>query len=213
MVNKIFTSKEFFRKLVVEYKSVGFDNKLRTVIRLHTSEFWTEESSEMIFEKIGHETRQVRFGPFNIFDTGNREFTTKWLGQLKPKQNTFKLFRVTGKGHTSEISVNGLYTHRLNKSLVIVKYKLHFTALFGLLGVLTFVFAMWYLLGTKGYVTSKIYLLAGLLCVGIFYALSVVRDLNKSERAISESIYRPYRPVIYDPASEHDDDELTDEDD
>lgn len=160
------------------------------MITLRKTEYWTEETFEILSEKVRHETRQVRFGLFNSFDTKHKAFTTPWIGQLYPAQKKFKLFRVTGREHTSDLSVNGEYTTRLSKPVVVIRHKVHFTALLGLSGLLVSIYVAWHLLRQKGVMDSILFLLAGLLTAGIYYTIITLRDLNKNEAEIKRLIYK-----------------------
>ena len=95
---------------------------------------------------------------------------------------------VTGSNYTSYISVNGEYTIRVNKPLIIVKFNIHFTVLLGMFGLLVFTFVVWYLLKQKNIIDSELILLIGLILVDGLYVVMMVFDLNKTEKEIQKLI-------------------------
>jgi len=183
------------------------------MITIHTSEFWISEPFELVLEKIRRETKIVKFGPLNVFNTNHQDFYTKWIGEVDARQKRFKLFRVTSKKNTSDMSVNGEYQMRINKPMIVVKYKVHFTALLGLFGILTFSYAVWYLLRVKGIDLGTLGLLAILFSVGIIYSVSTMRDLRKCEQEIERVIYKIVKPQNEPENEEGDDEEDENEDD
>lgn len=162
------------------------------MITIRTTDFWINEPIEAIFEKLRWETHVVKFGPLNVYNTKHQNLTKTWLGELHPKSGTFKVFRVTGNDNTSDMSVHGEYTTRLGKPLIRVKFKVHFTAFLGLFGVLTCLFALWYLLNKKGIMMGEWVLIVLLLMVGGYYSVVTMRDLSASEQAIESLIYKTY---------------------
>src|SRR5688572_2876443 len=158
------------------------------MITIRTTEIWTNDTPEAIFEKIKWDTHQVRFGPFNMYK--RKEVYSRWIGEVNEKKLTFKLFRVTSPDRTSDFSVQGHYEVRAGKGLVKIRHQVYFTSLLGLAGLLTCVFAIWFLLQKKGVLIGNVYLVLALMTAGILYSFSLLRDVNKNEAAIRELIER-----------------------
>ena len=173
------------------------------MVTIHTSEFWINEPFDLVLDKIRKETRLVKFGPLNVFNTEHKDFRTQWIGEIDNKKKKFKLFRVTDRTHTSDLAVHGELITRINKPMIQVKYKVHFTAFLGLFGLLVFGYAIWFLLREKGVPVNEIILIAFLLITGAIYSISTIRDLNKSEQLIQDTIYK----IIKTEIEEADDDE------
>jgi hypothetical protein len=174
------------------------------MITIRTTEVWTNDAPEVIFKKIKWDTHQVRFGPMSIFKT--TEIHSAWIGEVDEKKLTFKLFRVTSPDFTSDFSVHGHYELRAGKGLVKIQHKVRFTSILGLAGLLTCVFAFWFLLQKKGILISQAYLLLTLVTAGAVFSISLLRDVNKNETAIRELLER----VWYD--DDDDEDQDADED-
>lgn len=124
-------------------------------------------------------------GWFNAFKTDHQNFNTKWIGEIDRKKGFFKLFRVTGKNSTSDLSVNGIYTTRINKPVLVIRYNIHFTAILGLFGILVTTFTLFSVV-TKNMQIDSWVLWVILFSVGVAYSISIVRDLNKTDRAMEE---------------------------
>jgi hypothetical protein len=182
--------------------------KILFMITIRTRDFWTDEPVEAIFEKLRWETHTVKFGPLNAYKNPFQKIRRTWLGEINTKKRTFKLFRVTGESHTSDLSVHGEYITHQSKPLVRVKFKVHFTAFLGLWGLLLCIYAIWYLVNKKGIVISEWLLLPLLLIVGGYYAYTTIRDLEASDRAIESTLYRVYQTEKE--AEEMDDEEVDD---
>ena len=162
-------------------------------VTIRTSEIYVNDPPELLLEKVRVDTQEVEFGLFNFFSTAGHDFRKKWIGQISRENNRFKLFRVKGFSNTSDISVLGEYIVRLNKPMVRIRYKVHFTAFLGLLGVLIFIYALWFLLKEKGVWESQLLLILMLTAVGIIYAASTVRDLNRTEEDIRKTLSKRFR--------------------
>ncbi|HOX82972.1 MAG TPA: hypothetical protein PLJ60_12970 [Chryseolinea sp.] len=154
-----------------------------------TTEVWTNDPPEVILEKIKWNTHQVKFVPFNIFKK-KTEIYSPWIGQIDEKKLSFKLFRVTSPDHTSDFSVEGQYEIRAGKGLVKIRHKVYFTSILGLAGLLTFVFAIWFLLQKKGILMGNLFLVLGLILTGGVYSVFILRDLNKNDAEIREVLER-----------------------
>ena len=128
----------------------------------------------------------------NAYKNPYQKFTKQWLGEVKPKSRTFKLFRITGEEHTSDLSLHGEYITHLSKPLIRVKFRVHFTAFFGLWGIMACVYAIWYLVNKKGILVSEWVLLLLLMLIGSYYVFITIRDLDASDRAIESTVYRVY---------------------
>lgn len=178
------------------------------MITIHTSEFWINEPIDFVIDKIRRETLLVEFGPFNVFNTKHQNFYTKWIGEIDRRNKKFKLFRVTDRTHTSDVAVHGEYTVRINKPMIVVRYKVHFTAFLGLFGLLAFGYAVWYLLRLKGVILGELGLIAILLTVGMGYSISTIRDLNKCAQEIERVIYK----IVKMDVDEDDEDDADDDD-
>lgn len=175
------------------------------MITIRTTEIWTNDTPELIFKKVKWSTHQVKFGPLYVFK--RTESYSPWIGEVDEKKQNFTLFRVTSPDHTSDFSVHGQYELRAGKALVKIKHKVFFTSILGLAGLLTCVFAIWFLLQKKGILTDTVYLLLALIIVGTAYSVSLIKDLNRNEAAIRELIER----IWYDDEEEDDDDEEEDD--
>jgi hypothetical protein len=116
---------------------------------IKTNEYWIDEPFEQIALKIKIDTRQVKFGIFNAFEKSFEMYPRPWIGEINPGKKTFKLFRTKGTDNTSDLSVVGRYTIRGSKPVVVVKHKIHFTVIFGAVGLLLFTIAAFYLLQTN----------------------------------------------------------------
>lgn len=178
------------------------------MITVKTSEIWTADPPELIFMKLRWDTHQVKFGPANVFKKSNLRLP--WIGEIDEERRTFKLFRVTSSDHTSDFAVHGTYEWRAGAPLVKIRHAVHYTSLFGLAGLLVFVYAIWFLIrAKKGIMLGEGYLLAGLLLAGLGYSFWILRDLNKNDVAIRELIGREVVPF----ESDHDDESPSDEED
>jgi hypothetical protein len=155
------------------------------MITIRKREFWLTEPEELVFDKLSLFTKRVNFGLFNAFKTDHANFNKAWIGEIRRQKKSFKLFRVTGKSSTSDLSVNGVYTTRFSKPLLVVHYKIHFTAIIGLFGILVTTYALLSLVGRKIVIDNW---LLGIIIfsVGVIYSLSVVRDLNKTDNAMEQ---------------------------
>jgi hypothetical protein len=182
------------------------------LITIHTTEIWTENSFEDIAEKIRSETHLVKFGPFNIYDSQWKQFSAKWIGQIFKEKKQFKLFRVTGSDVTSDLSVNGEYTNRGGKPIIVIKYKVHFTAVLGLAGLLVCIYALWFLLQKKGVAEGVLWLLLPLVIAGIIYSGFTIRDLNKNIAEIERLMQKPLIVPSWNNEDEMDDEEDGDQD-
>ena len=176
---------------------------------IKTNEFWTNESFEDIIRKIKLETREVKFGVFNSFPKTFEMYPLPWVGEIRERAQSFKLFRVKGSENTSDLSVVGSYSVRGMKPVVVVKHKLHFTVFFGMFGLFLFVVAVFYLLQKKNIVTPIALQVIALLLVVLFYAFTIIRDLRQDEKEIERTLTR----VLIDSEEIDDEDEEIDDDD
>ncbi|HYI77964.1 MAG TPA: hypothetical protein VEW65_10125 [Chryseolinea sp.] len=151
---------------------------------IKTSEFWTDEPFEDIVKKIKSETRLVEFGMFNSFPKSFARYPLLWVGEINESTQSFKLFRVRSTESTSDISIVGKYTTRNGKSVIVVKHKLHFTTLFGMVGLLILAIAVFFFLQKKDIVIPVVLQALALALVILFYAFTILKDLQKGEKAI-----------------------------
>src|SRR5688572_8670790 len=153
---------------------------------IKTNEFWIDEPFEDIARKIKSETRLVKFGIFNSFTKTFEMYPRPWIGEINERKQSFKLFRTKGSENTSDLSVVGSYTIRGAKSVIVVSHKLHFTGLFGMVGLLIFVIAVFFLLHKKNIVVPIVLQALGLVLVIFYYAFTILKDLRQDEKAIEE---------------------------
>ena len=117
-------------------------------------------------------------------------FPRPWIGEIDTKKNSFKLFRVKGSESTSDLSAVGHYTIRGAKPVVVVKHKLHFTVIFGIVGLLIFTIAVFFLLQKKGIVVDASIQAVTLLLVILFYAYTIRKDLRQDEKELEQLLTR-----------------------
>jgi hypothetical protein len=160
------------------------------MLNLHTQEFWTDDTFEAIADKIRRETRLVKFGFLNMYDSELKDLTTSWLGAIYPEKKKFKLFRVTSSSNTSDLAVKGEMVQRGNRSVLVIRHVLQFLPFFGMLGVLVCIYAFWFLLN-KHAGLGLVWLLPALMIGGMLYSLSIYRDLKKNMTEIERLIHRP----------------------
>jgi hypothetical protein len=157
---------------------------------IKTNEFWIDEPFEDIARKIKMSTRLVKFGPFNTYEKNFGTITPPWIGELDVKKRSFKLFRTKGTENTSDLSVVGTYTIRGAKPVIVVKHKLHFTVVFGTVGLFVFIIAVLFLLQKKGIVLPVALQASVMASVIIYYAYTIVKDLLQDEREIEKLLAR-----------------------
>jgi hypothetical protein len=188
------------------------DDLFRTfevMLTIRTHEIWTDDTFEVIAEKIRRETRLVRFGILNFFDSELKDLSTPWIGEIIPQKKKFKLFRVTGSNNTSDLATKGEVILRGGKNVLVVRHDLQFLTLFGFAGLLASIYAVWFLLHRK-IGLDTIWLIGSLTLAGILYTISIYRDLQKNIVEIERLIHKPaYIPDI----NRFDDSEDTDSDD
>ncbi|HZI23786.1 MAG TPA: hypothetical protein VFD46_01850 [Chryseolinea sp.] len=155
---------------------------------IKTSEFWTNEPFEDIARKIKSETRLVKFGIFNSFPKSFARYPLLWVGEINESTQSFKLFRVKSSESTSDISIVGKYTTRNGKSVIVVRHKLHFTTLFGMVGLLILAIAVFFFLQKKDIVIPVVLQAVALVLVILFYAFTILKDLQKGEKAIMAAL-------------------------
>jgi hypothetical protein len=155
-----------------------------------TNEFWIDEPFENIAQKIKIDTREVKFGILNSFPKTFERFPRPWIGAIDRQRQSFKLFRVKGSQSTSDLSVIGYYTIRGAKPVVVVKHKLHFTVVFGIVGLLIFVIAVFFLLQKKGIIIPAAIQAAALVIVILFYTYTILKDLRQDEKEIEKILTR-----------------------
>lgn len=170
---------------------------------IKTNEFWTDEPFEDIVQKIKLDTRQVKFGIFNLFPKTFEKYPRPWIGEIDTRKQSFKLFRTKGTENTSDLSVVGTYTIRGTKPLVVVRHKVHFTVLFGMVGLLVFIIAVFFLLQKKGIVVPPGIQALVLMMVILFYAYTIRKDLHQDEKEIEKLLTR----VLVDEEEIDDEDE------
>lgn len=153
---------------------------------IKTNEFWTDDLFEDIVLKIKLGTRLVKFGVFNSFPKSFEKYPRPWIGEIDTRKQSFKLFRTKGTENTSDLSVVGSYTVRGGKPFIVVRHKIHFTVLFGMVGLLIFVIAAFFLLQKKGIVAPPAIQALALLMVILFYAYTILKDLRQDEKEIEE---------------------------
>ena len=151
---------------------------------IKTTEFWTDEPFEDIVRKIKSETRLVKFGIFNSFPKSFNRYPLLWVGEINERAKSFKLFRVKNSESTSDISIVGNYTIRNAKPVIVVRHKLHYTTFFGMVGLLIFVMAVFFFLQKKDVVVPVALQALGLALVILFYVFTILKDLQKGEKAI-----------------------------
>jgi hypothetical protein len=171
---------------------------------IKTNEYWIDESFEQIASKIRIDTRQVKFGPLNAFEKSFETFPRPWIGEVNPGKRTFKLFRTKGTENTSDLSVIGRYTTRGVKTVVVVKHKIHFTVIFGAVGLLLFAIAAIYLLQTKGIIVPPAIEAGGFLSVILYYIYTISQDLRQDEQQIEKTLMRVLRNEDEDEMEEDD---------
>jgi hypothetical protein len=157
---------------------------------IKTNEFWIDEPFALISQKIKIDTRLVKFGPFNSFTKAFELYPRTWLGEVNHKKQSFKLFRTKGSDNTSDLSIVGKYTIRGAKPVIVVRHKIHFTVLLGMVGLLIFVIAAFFLLQKKGVIVHPALQAVALMSVIGFYAYTIARDLRDDEREIKKTLHR-----------------------
>ncbi|WP_276372689.1 hypothetical protein [Chryseolinea sp. H1M3-3] len=157
---------------------------------IKTNEYWTEESFDEIALKIKIDTRQVKFGIFNAFEKSFEMYPRPWIGEINQEKKTFKLFRTKGTENTSDLSVTGQYTIRGAKPVVVVKHKIHFTVIFGAVGLLVFAIAIFYLLRTKGIIVPPVIQAVAFSLVILYYIYTIGKDLRQDEKQIEKTLTR-----------------------
>lgn len=180
------------------------------MIPLYVHEHWTDESFDMIEDKVRRETRIVRFGPMNFFDSELKSYSSGWIGEVYSKTQRFKLFRVTGPETTSDLAVQGKMVQRGSRNVLVVKHTAQPLTFVGPAGLLVCVYALWFLLRKKMEI-HVIWLILGLIITAATYCWFILRDLRKDINAITELLNRkPYVPHHLDEESEEIDDEEED---
>lgn len=157
---------------------------------IKTNEFWIDEPFDEIARKIKIGTREVKFGIFNSFRKKFEMFPRPWIGEIDARKKSFKLFRLKGTENTSDLSVVGNYTIRGAKPVIIVRHKVHFTVIFGMVGLLIFVIAVFFLIQTKGIAVPGAIQAVALLLVILFYAYTIRKDLRHDEKEIEKLLTR-----------------------
>jgi hypothetical protein len=174
---------------------------------IKTNEFWTDEPFEDIVRKIKSETRLVKFGIFNSFPKSFDRYPLLWVGEINEHTKSFKLFRVKSSESTSDISIVGKYTIRNAKSVIVVRHKLHFTTFFGMVGLLIFVLAVFLFFQKKDIIIPVALQVLGLLLVILFYAFTILKDLQKGEKAIEAVLTKALvNPVEKEDENDEDED-------
>jgi hypothetical protein len=176
------------------------------MITVKTTDIWTNDPPELILRKIKWNTHEVRFGAFNSFT--RKEVNSDWIGEIDEKNVSFKLFRVTSPDHTSDFSVHGQYEIRAGRGVVKIRHKLHFTSILGPAGLLTCVYALWYLFQKKGKFVGPGYLFLALIIASSGYMFFLLRDLRKNETSIRELLERIWIDDPDDESDEAEEDEI-----
>ena len=171
---------------------------------IKTNEYWIDEPFEIIAHKIKLGTRLVKFGPFNSFPKSFEMYPRPWIGEINEKKKSFKMFRTKGSENTSDLSVVGTYNTRGMKTVIVVKHRIHFTVLTGMIGLFVFVIAALFLLQKKGIVLPVGVQVIALTSVIMYYAYTIIKDLKGDEKEIERLLTR-----VID--NESDDDELNSE--
>jgi choline-glycine betaine transporter len=173
---------------------------------IKTNEYWIDEPFEQIALKIKIDTRQVKFRIFNAFEKSFEMYPRPWIGEINAGKKTFKLFRTKGSDNTSDLSVVGRYTTRGAKPVVVVKHRIHFTVIFGAVGLLLFAISAFYLLQQKGIIVPPAVQAIAFSLVILFYIYTIAKDLRQDEKQLEKTLTR----VL---VSEEDDEEVDVEDD
>jgi hypothetical protein len=160
---------------------------------IKTNEFWTDEDFSYIEAQLIIDTRPVKFGIFNFFKKGFESYPRPWIGEINRMKQTFKLFRTKGTENTSDLSVVGHYTIRGGKPVVVVKHKLHFTIIFGALGLLVAVLGCFVLVKKKGIIVSPAIQAVVFAMVILYYIYTIAKDLRDDEKQIKETLSRVLR--------------------
>ena len=172
---------------------------------IKTNEFWIDEPFENIVRKIKISTREVKFGMFNSFPKTFEKYPRPWIGEINRKKQSFKLFRTKGSDNTSDLSVVGNYAIRGTRPVVVVRHRIHFSAVFGMVGLLIFVIAVFFLLQKKDIIIPEAMQSVALLLVILYYAYTVMKDLRRDEQEIKKLLKR----VLVDKEDVDDSDEET----
>jgi hypothetical protein len=151
---------------------------------IKTNEFWIDEPFEEVVRKIKIGTREVKFGIFNSFRKTFEKFPRPWIGEINTRKKSFNLFRVKGSESTSDLSAVGHYTIRGAKPVVVVKHRIHFTVVFGMVGLLIFVISLFFLLQKKGIVVPVAMQAVALVLVILYYAYTILKDLRQDEKEL-----------------------------
>lgn len=151
---------------------------------VRTHYYSTNESFKELARKLKAETREVKFGPFNLMKKNFDRFPKPWVGEIDKRGERFKLFRTKGQENTSDLSVHGKYIVRSGQPQIEIKHKLHYTSLSGFAGLGVFVFGVFVLMGEKDIIVHPALQVLTCLIVLAGYGYTFYRDLKADENLI-----------------------------
>ena len=108
----------------------------------------------VIRDRIVDNSRLVKFGPLDFFNTKYENFTEPWMGEFDAQLNEFKLFKtIQGTDETSEFYIKGRLLDKFETTSIRYSVNVHYMFLVGLLGLNVFGYSVFYLLQTKGLIS------------------------------------------------------------
>ena len=164
------------------------------MVTVKRESFESFEDEIEFFGRIRAKIHQVKLNALNMYDSELKTVRKPWLGQVDRKKNQFKIWRVTGglNHYTSDFAVIGTVQPHKDGIKISVAYKVNPLTLLGLLGLLVFIYAIGFLLGTKGIVIHDLLLAFIMLIIGLSYGFWKIRDLNKSSDLLKKLIHVDY---------------------
>jgi hypothetical protein len=165
------------------------------MLTVHKIEVWTSDPFEEIAHKISTETDAVKFGFLDVHKTNYRNLHSVWIGEVDHEKRTFKLYRRTGDSSTSDFAVVGNYVERSGKPVIAIRFKLIWSGLIGLAGLMVCVYALWFLFQKKNVMVGPAWLAFWLISVATGFSFFMLRDLNKTTEEIKRTISKEIVPL------------------
>ena len=135
-------------------------------------------------------TRLVKFGPFGFYNNKLTNFIEPWMGEYDEQLKSFKFFRtIRDTDRTSEFYVKGKLLEQLNSTIIRYGVGVHYSPLFGLLGIVICLYAFNFLLVTRQYIQVEWYWIPVAFLGGVVYGYSQLKDYRKTVKEFQELIH------------------------
>lgn len=146
-----------------------------------------KEPITTIRERIAGQLHYVKFGPFDFYDSENRNFSKPWMGEFDTRTDEFKLFKTKqGTDQTSEFYLKGKLLAKVDYTTIRYAVKVHYMMIVGILGLNFFIYAISFLINAKGYLDIFWIWITACFIISILYILVKRRNYCNTLAAFNE---------------------------